>query len=90
MATTTTLIMATTTLIRTTTLIMATTIEFTFFILKGFPFHSHTHIHTYRVRRNAVKSRDPVQYCMETDVTFQTIPPHILKYVSTNFSNTEM
>ena len=34
------------------------------------------------VRRKAIMSRDPIQYCMETDLTFQTIPPHIYKHVS--------
>jgi hypothetical protein len=35
-----------------------------------------------RVRRKAVKKRDAMQYCMETNMTFQSIPSHILKDVS--------
>lgn len=35
-----------------------------------------------RVRREAVKSRNPVEYSMEADTTNQAIPKHILESVS--------
>jgi hypothetical protein len=33
------------------------------------------------VRRNAVRSRDPSQYCMESELFFQQLPPHVLEQV---------
>ena len=36
----------------------------------------------YRVRREAVKSRNPLQYSMEADTTNQPIPKHVLESVS--------
>ena len=36
----------------------------------------------FRVRRNAVRTRNAVSYSMEPDHTYESLPPHILKYVS--------
>jgi hypothetical protein len=37
-----------------------------------------------RVRRKAVKSREAMQYSMEADLTFQSIPSHCLREVRGN------
>lgn len=34
-----------------------------------------------RERRKAVQLRDPAMYCMETEVHFATLPPHVQKMV---------
>lgn len=34
------------------------------------------------VRRNAVRSRDRIQYCMETELMFQALPKHVQDQVT--------
>ena len=40
--------------------------------------HSDSH---FSVRRNAVRSRDPLQYSMEADITLQSLPPSVYRKV---------
>lgn len=40
---------------------------------------------TCSVRRNAVRSRDPIQYCMETELMFQALPIHVQDQVTFHY-----
>ena len=44
--------------------------------------HSNDNSLLHRVRREAVKSRNPFEYSMEADTTNQAIPKHVLESVS--------